>query len=64
MSESTPDFTELKAITVRITRRLDNMAKRDEKMVNALKMEKDIMEGTELTLTFHDNVYYWNLKIT
>ena len=50
MSKSTPDFTELKAITERITRRLDDIAKRDEKMVNALKMEKD-MEGTELTLT-------------
>ena len=64
MSESTPDFTELKVITERLTRRLDDIAKRDEKIVNALKTEEAIMEETELTLTFQNNVHYWILKIT
>ena len=64
MSESTPDLMELKAITERFTRRLDDIAKRDEKIVNALKTEEEIMEETELTLTFQDNNHYWILKIT
>ena len=64
MSESTPDFTEIKAITERLTRRLDDIAKRDEKIINALKTKEDIIEETELTLTFQNNVHYWILKIT
>ena len=64
MSESTPDFTEIKAITERLTRRLDDIAKRDEKIINALKTEEDIIEETELTLTFQNNLHYWILKIT
>ena len=64
MSEPTPDFTELKASTERLMRRLDDIAKGDEKIINTLKTEEAIMEETELTLTFQDDVHYWILKIT
>lgn len=60
----TPNITELKAITERLTRRLDEISLMDNKIISALDKEEEIIHETDEALTFQDNILYWNLQIT
>ena len=60
----TPNITELKAITERLTRRLDKISLMDNKIISALDKEEEIIHETDEALTFPDNILYWNLQIT
>ena len=60
----TPNMTELKAITERLTRRLDEISLMDNKIINALDKEEEVIHETDEALTFQDNILYWKLQIT
>lgn len=60
----TPNVTELKAITERLTRRLHEISLMDNKIISALDKEEEITRETEEALTFQDSILYWDLKIT
>lgn len=62
MSE-TPDQAKLEALVDRLTRRGIEIIRMDTKIAISLETEQEIQTVTESTLSFQDNISYWQFKI-
>ena len=63
ITSETPDQAELEALVDRLTRRAEEIARMDAKIVMSLETEEDIQLDTETALSFQDNISYWQFKI-
>ena len=58
ITSETPDQAELEALVDRLTRRAEEIARMDAKIVMSLETEEDIQLHTETALSFQDDVSY------
>ena len=63
ITSETPDQAELEALVDRLTRRAEEIARMDAKIVMSLETEEDIQLDTETALSFQDDISYWQFKI-
>ena len=63
ITSESPDQAELEALVDRLTRRAEELARMDAKIVMSLETEEDIQLDTETALSFQDDISYWQFKI-
>ena len=63
ISLKSSDHAELEALVDRLTRRAEEIAQMDAKIVMSLEIEEDILKDTESALLFQYNITDWQFKI-